>query len=56
MYYTNGEESDAIKAHSSSYVFIYKDDSASVKLKDGMILMIDDGTGEYSVDEGPIIN
>lgn len=30
--------------------------STSVNLKDGMILMLDNGTGEYSVDSGPVIN
>lgn len=54
--FTVGEESDAIEKYSSSSDNIYKDDITSVNLKDGMILMIDDGIGEYSVDEGPVIN
>lgn len=51
-----GEESDAIEAYSASSDFVYKDDTTSVNLQDGMILMLDDGTGEYSVDSGPVIN
>ena len=54
--FTNGEESEAIEAYSASIDFIYKDGNTSVNLKDGMILMIDDGTGEYSVDDDPVIN
>lgn len=54
--FTVGEESDAIETHSASSDYIYKDGNTSVNLKDGMILMIDDGTGEYSVDDGPVIN
>ena len=54
--FTIGEESDAIEANASSSDYIYGDDSTSVRLEDGMVLMIDDGIGEYSKDEGPIIN
>lgn len=52
---TIGEESDAIEANASSSYYIYGDDTASVKLEDGMVLLIADGIGEYSVDEGPVI-
>lgn len=54
--FTIGKESDAIKANASSSDYIYQDGTTSVKLEEGMVLMIDDGIGEYSVDEGPVIN
>jgi hypothetical protein len=54
--FTVGDESDAIEANSLSSDYIYGDDSTSVKLEDGMVLMIKDGMGEYSVDGGPVIN
>lgn len=54
--FTVGEESDAIEANASSSDYLYGDDTTSVKLEEGMVLMIDDGIGEYSVDEGPVIN
>ena len=54
--YTVGEESDAIEAHALSSTYLYTGNSTSIRLNEGMILMIDDGIGEYSVDEGPAIN
>ncbi|MCC8163330.1 MAG: hypothetical protein LIO86_09275 [Lachnospiraceae bacterium] len=54
--FTIGEESDAIAEYAASNDFIYTDYSTYVNLQEGMILMIEDGTGEYSVDEGPVIN
>lgn len=54
--FTIGEESDAIAEHAASSDFIYTDYSTYVNLQDGMILMIEDGTGEYSAGEDPVIN
>ncbi|MCC8046570.1 MAG: hypothetical protein LIP12_13925 [Clostridiales bacterium] len=54
--FTVGEESDAIAEYSASNDFIYNDYSTYVNLQEGMILMVEDGTGEYSVDAGPVIN
>ncbi|MCD7884812.1 MAG: hypothetical protein LUI87_14080 [Lachnospiraceae bacterium] len=54
--FTVGEESDAIAEYAASNDFIYTDYSTYVNLQEGMILMIEDGIGEYSVDEGPVIN
>lgn len=54
--FTVGEESDAVEKYSMDNDYIYNNDSKSVDLKDGMILMVDNGVGEYSFDKGPIIN
>ena len=54
--FTVGEESDAIEKYALSSDYIGKDKTTSVNLKDGMILVVDNGTGEYSVDAGPVIN
>ncbi|MBQ8435431.1 MAG: hypothetical protein IJX24_05425 [Oscillospiraceae bacterium] len=54
--FTVGEESEAIDKYSESSEFIYSDNMTSVHLQDGMVLMIDDGIGEYSTDDGPIVN
>lgn len=53
--FTIGEEADAIKKYSLSSDFIYEDDSVSVHLEKGMILMIEGGVGERSIDRGPTI-
>lgn len=53
--FTNGEEADAIEKYASSATFARKDDSAYVNLREGMVMMIEYGMGEYSVDEGPAI-
>ena len=54
--FTNGEEAEALNANATTNDFIYKDDSTFVNLEDGMILMVEKGTGEYTLDSGPIIN
>lgn len=54
--FTNGEEDDAIEKYSISTDFIYTDNITSIDLSDGMILMVENGIGEYSIDDGPIIN
>jgi len=54
--FTIGEESDAIEEYADSTDYIYTDDSTYANLQDGMIMMVEKGTGEYSIDEGPIIN
>lgn len=54
--FTGGKEADAIEKNALSTDYIYTDNIASIDLEDGMILMIEDGTGEYSIDEGPIID
>lgn len=54
--FTIGEEADAIQAHAASTDFIYEGDSTYVNLQDGMILMVEDGTGEIAVDSGPVIH
>lgn len=54
--FTVGEESDAIKKYALSSDYIGKGKATSVNLKDGMILVVDNGIGEYSVDAGPVIN
>lgn len=54
--FTRGEESDAIEKYASSSDFIYTDESTYVNLQDGMVVMVEDGAGEYSVAEGPVIN
>lgn len=54
--YTIGQESDAIERYCLNKEFIYKKGSASVNLKDGMILMIDEGVGQFTADSGPIVN
>lgn len=54
--FTVGEEADAIAKYALSSDYISKDKATSVNLKDGMIIVVDNGVGEYSVDNGPIIN
>lgn len=54
--FTVGEESDAIEKYALSSDYIGKDKATSVNLKEGMILVVDNGIGEYSVDAGPVIN
>ncbi len=54
--FTVGEESDAIEKYALSSDYIGKDKVTSVNLKAGMILVVDNGIGEYSVDAGPVIN
>lgn len=54
--FTVGEESDAINKYAESTDFIYTDDNTYAKLQDGMVIMVEEGTGDYSVAEGPIIN
>lgn len=54
--FTRGEESDAIEKYAASTDFIYTDESTYVNLQDGMVVMVEDGAGERSVAEGPVIN
>lgn len=54
--YTRGEESDAIEKSAKSTDFISTGESTYVNFQDGMVIMIEDGIGEYSVAEGPIIH
>lgn len=54
--FTVGEEADAIEKYALSSDYISKDKTTSVNLKDGMILVVDNGIGEYSIDAGPVIN
>lgn len=54
--FTHGEESDAIEKYAASSDFIYTDESTYANLQDGMVVMVEDGAGEYSVAEGPVIN
>lgn len=53
--FTYGENSDAIEKYAESTDFIYTNDSIYANLQDGMVLMIDEGVGSYSVDGGPVI-
>ncbi len=53
--FTYGENSDAIEKHAESTDVIYTNDSTYANLQDGMILMVDEGVGNYSADEGPVI-
>ena len=54
--FTGGEEDEAIEKTSSMSEYVYEDDIISLELTDGMIVMIEYGTGTYSIDEGPVIN
>lgn len=54
--YTHGEESDAIEKYAASTDSIYTDESTYANLQDGMVIMVEDGAGDYSAAEGPIIN
>lgn len=54
--YTRGEESDAIEEHAKTTDYVSSDESTYVALEDGMVLMIKEGPGEYSIAEGPVIN
>lgn len=54
--FTVGEESDAIDKYSDSTDFIRTNDYAYANLKDGMVMLVEDGIGDYSMDKGPIVN
>ena len=54
--YTRGEESDAIEEHAKTTDYVSADESTYIALEDGMVLMIKEGPGEYTVAEGPVIN
>ena len=54
--FTIGEESDALEANAVSVDYVYNGDAVSLNLKDGMIVVIEEGYGSSSVDSGPIIN
>lgn len=46
--YTIGEAAEAIQNHSISSKYIYNGKTTSVELKSNMIMMIEDGNGEYT--------
>lgn len=54
--YTRGEESDAVEKYAKTTDYISTDESTYVALVDGMVLMVENGPGEYTADEGPVIN
>lgn len=54
--FTIGEEAEAIQEFAESSDFIYTDDSTYANLRDGMIMMVEEGVGKSQVDEGPVIN
>ena len=54
--FTVGEESDAIEKYAASTDFIYADESTYANLQDGMVIMVEEGSGEYSAAEGPVIH
>ena len=54
--FTIGEESDAIEEFADSTDVVYEEESTYVNLSDKMIMMVEEGTGKYSIDKGPIIN
>ena len=51
-----GEEADAVEAYAASADYIYEGGKTSVNLREGMILMLQNGTGTATVDSGPVIN
>lgn len=54
--FTVGDEYDAIEQNAVTSEPLYEGGSSILKLESGMILLVMDGTGTYSVDEGPVIN
>lgn len=54
--FTVGEESDAIEKYALSSDFISTDESTYADLQDGMVVMVEEGAGECSVAEGPVIH
>lgn len=54
--FTVGEESDAIEANASSNNYVSEGKTTSIKLDEGMVMMIEGGVGEYSAAQGPEIN
>lgn len=54
--FTVGEESDAIEKYAAATDFVYRDESTYASLQDGMVVMVEDGAGEYAAAEGPVIN
>lgn len=54
--FTYGEEKDAIAAFSDFSNFFYTGESTNISSQIDMILMVEEGIGECSIDEGPIIN
>lgn len=53
---TIGEESEAIEKYAESSVFFYENDITYANLQAGMIILVEDGIGEYSIADGPVIN
>ena len=53
--FTVGEEAEAIKKYAYFSKYLYKGNSTSVKLVDGMILMVEDNVGRFVTDDGPVI-
>lgn len=54
--FTVGEESDAVAKYALSSDFIYTDESTYANLQDGMVVMVEEGAGDWSAAEGPVIN
>lgn len=54
--FSNGDESDAKEEYADSVKYLYKDESYSVNLQDGMVLKMEDGAAQYEADSGPVIN
>lgn len=50
-----GDESDAITKYADSNDYINKDEITYVNLQDEMVMMVGNGTGQYSADSGPVI-
>lgn len=54
--FTVGEESDAVAKYALSSDFIYTDEATYAALQDGMVVVVEEGAGERSAAEGPVIN
>lgn len=54
--FTVGEESDAIEKYAVTSDFISADEITYANLQDGMVVMVEEGAGDCSAAEGPVIN
>lgn len=54
--FTVGEESDAIAKYALSSDFLYADESTYANLQDGMVVMVEEGAGDYAAAAGPVIH
>lgn len=54
--FTIGEESEAAEKYSDSIEYLNENDSASLNLRSGMVMIVEEGSGVYSIDKGPVIN